>query len=479
MHRLTQSVLQYVRKHDLLRAGDRVGVAVSGGADSVSLLRILLELRQELGIVLSVVHLNHQLRGVESDGDEQFVRDLAVKHDLELFCESGEVKVHAAKKKLSLETAAREARYDFFARLLTGHKLDKIATAHTLDDQAETVLLKLTRGTGTRGLAGIFPRVGIPDESRQGAIVRPLLRVRRPDLEAYLKELSQDWREDSSNRDLRHTRNRIRHEILPRLEEQVNPRVRETLAEAAEIARADEEYWAEQIASLLADVWQPTDLGGVLDMSLAQGAPLAVRRRLVRAAGDSLDLQVDFNHVEEILALIHDAETSLPGGWEAVLRKGKLEFRRSCRPSSGYEHALNVPGILSLEEAEVVIEARLVEAKDESNSERLLATEYAGRGLVVRNWRAGDRFWPAHTKAPKKIKELLQDRHITGEEKKRWPVVACGDEVVWMRGFGVRRDFQAKDAAGVLIRDQPLKRGRSEKSEGRSEKQENRLMNKT
>ena len=468
MLRLAQSVLQYVRKHDLLRAGDRVGAAVSGGADSVSLLRILLELRHELGIVLSVVHLNHQLRGEESDADEQFVRDLAVQHDLEFFCESGEVKALATKKKMSLETAARRLRYDFFARVLTEHNLNKIATAHTLDDQAETVLLKLTRGTGTRGLAGIFPRLGIPDESRQGAIVRPLLGVRRPDLEAYLKELSQDWREDSSNRDLRHTRNRIRHEILPRLEEQVNPGLRETLAEAAEIARAEEEYWAEQIVSLLTKAWLPTDLGGVLDMSFARDLALAVRRRLVRAAGESLELQLDFNHVEEILTLRHEGDqTSLPGGWEAALCKGKLEFRQGSESLSEYNIALNVPGTLRVEEAGIVIEANLVEANGAEGCERLLASDYARRGLIVRNWRVGDRFWPAHTKAPKKIKELLQDRHITGEEKKRWPVLVCGDEVVWMRGFGVHRDFQAK-GAGVLIRDRPLNNGRSEKSEGRS-----------
>lgn len=465
MHRLCQSVLKYTRKHDLLRAGDRVGVAVSGGADSVGLLRILLEFRQDLGVVLSVVHLNHQLRGAESKADEQFVCELAARYDLEFLSESRDVKTHAAETKQSLETAARKLRYDFFARLLTEHKLDKIATAHTLDDQAETVLLKLTRGAGTRGLAGIYPKVSIPHKSQRSAIVRPLLGVRRPDLEAYLKNLGQHWREDSSNRDLRHTRNRIRQEILPRLEEQVNPRVRETLAEVADIAREEEQYWAEQIDSLLSKAWLPTNSGGILDLDMAQGTALAVRRRLVRAAGESLDLQLDFNHVEAILLLNHDAEpTSLPGGGEAVLCKGKLELRRGDQPSSDYEHGLNVPGTLCLEEAGIVIEAKLVAANgSDGDSEGLLASEYTSRGLVVRNWRPGDRFWPAHSKAPKKIKELLQDRHITGDEKRRWPVLVCGDEVVWMRGFGVRRDFKAKDATGVLICDRPLNNGRNEK----------------
>jgi tRNA(Ile)-lysidine synthase len=461
VHRLAHSVLQYIRKHDLLRAGDRVGIAVSGGADSISLLRILLELRQELGIVPCVVHLNHQLRGAESDADEQFVRDLAVKHDLELFSESGDVKAHARGKKLSVETAAGQLRYDFFARLMAEHKLHRVTTGHTLDDQAETVLLKLARGAGTRGLAGIYPKIEMQHENQRGAIVRPLLEVRRPHLEGYLKDLGQDWREDSSNRDLRHTRNRIRHEILPRLDEQVNPRVRESLAEAAEIARAEEEYWAEQIQSLLAKAWRPTTSGGILEMNMPQPG-LALRRRLVRAAGELLGLQLEFNHAEEILALQHEGEqASLPGGWEAFCHKGNLKFRRNSEPLSDYERALTVPGTVCVEEAGIVIEAKLVET--DGAPEQFLGSEYVTRVLLVRNWRAGDRFWPAHSKSSKKIKELLQDRHVTGEAKKRWPVLVCGDDVLWMHGFGVHREFQAKSGAGVLIRDRPFNNGRSEK----------------
>src|ERR1700690_1055627 len=214
---LAQKVLGYVRKHELLRAGGRVGVAVSGGADSVGLLRILLELRGELGIVLSVAHLNHKLRGEESDADEVFVRALAAAHGLEIVCASRDVKSYSAERKLSLEAGAREVRYEFFREALG--KLDRIATAHTLDDQAETVLMKLARGAGTRGLAGIYPKVRIQHSALSTqlgakAVVRPLLSVRRQRMVEYLGAIVQDWREDSSNRDLRHTRNRVRHGIL-------------------------------------------------------------------------------------------------------------------------------------------------------------------------------------------------------------------------------------------------------------------------
>src|SRR5579872_6254661 len=153
---LAQRVAGFARKHKLLGPGERVGAAVSGGGDSTALLRLMLELRDELGVVLSVVHFNHRLRDAESDADEAFVAHLAEIHRLELHADSGDVKLHAAHKRLSLETAAREMRYAYFRRLLREGRINRVATGHTLDDQAETVLLRITRGAGTRGLAGIY-----------------------------------------------------------------------------------------------------------------------------------------------------------------------------------------------------------------------------------------------------------------------------------------------------------------------------------
>jgi len=177
-----------------MRAGDRVGIALSGGADSVALFRLMLELRQEIGVVLSIIHLNHKLRGAESDADEAFVRQFAQSHGLELICDRRDVTVRATECNLSLEAAGRALRYEFFRSALEGG-LNRIATAHTLDDQAETSLLKLARGSGTRGLAGIWPKVAashpssaVSEDEKRGdpSIVRPLLGTRRQDLRIYL-----------------------------------------------------------------------------------------------------------------------------------------------------------------------------------------------------------------------------------------------------------------------------------------------------
>jgi tRNA(Ile)-lysidine synthase len=298
VHPLAERVLAHIRREELLGAGDRVGVAVSGGIDSVALLRLLIELRHELGIVLSVVHFNHGLRGAESDADREFVAALAREHGLEFHAATGEVAELAAEEHSGVEAAARELRYGFFRELLgsgggfeiesdipQGLKpassaepfpivraadaapfqirnqervLNEIATGHTLDDQAETVLMRVIRGTGLRGLGGIYPRIVVDreDEEGHGEIVRPLLGIRRCELQRYLIDLKQSWREDSSNADSKFTRNRVRQLVLPLLEREFNPAVAESFAELAEIARDEEDYWDNEISGWLGTVVQ-------------------------------------------------------------------------------------------------------------------------------------------------------------------------------------------------------------------------------
>ncbi len=479
---LAQRVTGYIRRHKLLNPGDRVGVAVSGGADSVALLRLLLELRKELGIVLSVVHFNHKLRGLEADADEQFVADLASRNKLEFHRESGDVAAYSAAKRLSLETAGRKMRYGFFNQLLAEGRVNRVVTAHTLDDQAETVLLRVVRGAGTRGLAGIYPQLSVSSSQfsvdrqssvagRQvcGSIIRPLLRVRRKELEAYLFAEGQRWREDSSNRDLRHARNRVRHGILPRLERNLNPAVREILAETAEIARAEEEYWSAEVGRILqaSAGHRPRDPGATVGLENFVGLPVALQRRLVRASAENFGLRLEFRHVEEILNLISNGrcpgKAALPDGWMASIDKGELKFEPAPQISESihdYRYLLPVPGKVPVPETGTLFEAMLISAEKRAacNAENLLDSGAAAGELTVRNWRPGDRFWPAHTKAPKKVKELLQEKHVTGEERKLWPVIVSGDEIVWVRGFPTPARLQPRQAVKnvIAIREAPL-----------------------
>ncbi len=544
VHLLAERLLSHIRRQDLLTAGDRVGVAVSGGIDSVALLRALLELRGELGIVLSVVHFNHKLRGAESDADQGFVAGLAREFDLEFHIDGEDVGRHAAEERVSVEAAARELRYGFFRYLLGedgadvhGPKPDhekapfrgpkgplfhaalaKIVTGHTLDDQAETVLMRMIRGAGLRGLGAIHPRILVEDDDGEisGEIVRPLLGVRRRELEQYLKDIGQSWREDSTNTDERFTRNRVRKLLVPLLEQEFNPAVAENLADLAEIARGEEDYWENEVSGWLGTTvqwsqpeWaravsaqkslvQISGFGGaseksspvkhpeddslqskidsapwlVMNASVSRmwflGEPVAVQRRLLKAIGENAGIPLEFKHVEETLRMAAEdgpsgKELSLPLGWKVVREPEELIFvtpdlRDPALPRD-YDYELPIPGRVIVYEADFSIEVRTIPAGADAgyNPEHLLDAESLPGHLRVRNWRPGDRFWPTHTKSPKKIKELLQERHVAQPERKSWPVVVSGDEIVWLRGFPVPAKNRARPGrAAILIVDQPV-----------------------
>ena len=561
VHPLALLVLSYIRRQELLWAGERVGVAVSGGIDSVALLRLLIELRSELGIVLSVVHFNHKLRGAESDADQEFVVALAHEHHLEFHADSDDVAQLAAEEHISVETAAREMRYGFFRYLLKEDQsippllsaknaarngapdrlvpnLNKIVTGHTLDDQAETVLMRLIRGAGMKGLGGIHPRIQVEsseteearedaenDESQNddrevyGEIVRPLLAFRRRELEQYLDEIRQKWREDPTNADPSFTRNRVRKLLVPLLEREFNPSIAENLAELADIARGEEDYWENEIAGWMGTAvhwtqpdWAPNapresslvqiEAGGssssdlhskdlhskiattrwlVMNASVDRlwflGEPIAVQRRLIKAIGERAGIPLEFKHVEEILRCAAAQESSgkalsLPLGWKIVLEPHALVFvtpdlREQTAPQD-YEYSLPVPGEVSVLETGFILEARRIPAADaaEYNPDNLLDAESLPGPLTVRNWRPGDRFWPAHTKSPKKIKELLLQRQVAQPERKLWPTVvrdiAIGQEnlgqgigrageIVWMRGFPAPARFRAKPGSDAIL----------------------------
>jgi tRNA(Ile)-lysidine synthase len=233
-HKLLETLRPVLREQFGVVAGERIGLGVSGGADSVALLRLFVDLREELGIVPCVVHFNHQLRGKDSDADERFVAELAAQHDLEFFLARENIAAKAKRERANLEDAARRARYAYFEQLVKEGRMARVAVAHTAEDQAETVLAHMLRGTGLAGLSGIHP------ETR--SVFRPLLAVRRGELRAYLKSKKQSWREDVTNLDTTRTRARMRLQLMPFLEKRFNAFVVAHLCQLAELAREDNEY---------------------------------------------------------------------------------------------------------------------------------------------------------------------------------------------------------------------------------------------
>ena len=430
----------------LLKPGLRLAVGLSGGADSVALFRALAERSKELGLVLHAAHLHHGLRGEEADGDLAFARGLAA----ELGLTFHEVRVETAaeapadpetgKAGESIEEAARRLRYGWFRQLMASSEVDAVATAHTLDDQAETVLAKFLRGAWTEGLSGIHPIIEFPE----GRILRPLLGTTRLEVESYLGALGQRWREDSSNRHLTFTRNRIRHELLPLLEGW-NPRLREHLAQMAELARDEESWWTDEVARIAPQLLlagRPVRGGGraagdgiAIDVTRLAALPLALQRRLLRYAADQLGVAVDFPSTEALRALALTGRAGQRVELAEGLRAERTprELRLAVLPAGRGvgqvcpEYAVTIPG-------EVTAAAFGLRLRIEVS----VATAVSEiRSATLRNWRAGDRVLLRHSSGPRKVKEVLERMHVTGSGRRVWPVVELDGRIVWMRGVEV------------------------------------------
>jgi tRNA(Ile)-lysidine synthase len=343
------------REH--IRPGERVCAAVSGGADSVALLLLLHAAnslpRNSLGVGLSAVHVHHGLRGDEADGDLAFVQALCLRLEVPLHIHFASVPDRLARSREAgqpetIEEAARALRYEIFASLIAQGHADSVLTAHTLDDQAETVLMKLLRGAWTEGLSGIHPVVLVPNATHPGKILRPLLAVRRSELEDYLRSRDQPWRTDSSNSDEAFTRNRIRHNLLPLLRE-YNPSLDQTLANLAELARDDEARWQSELSRILPQVLlpgkpvrgggrsvstAPGEAGSIaLELDRLRGFDPALRRRVLRAAARQLGARLSFDDTARLLALagFTTAPTVSARPGSSLHLAGQLRAERSQR----------------------------------------------------------------------------------------------------------------------------------------------------
>jgi tRNA(Ile)-lysidine synthase len=477
-------VLDAIRRYQLLGRGDRVLVALSGGSDSVALLRLLRELEQSGELtVAGVAHLNHGLRDT-AHRDEQFCRALAAELGLPFRADLVDVAARALSLNTSLEVAGRLARYEMFDRVADELGADVIATGHTRDDQAETFLLRLVRGAGSRGLAGIHPRTG--------RVVRPLIDIGRAELRSYLESIGQGYCEDESNQDLTIPRNRIRHELIPYLQREFSPGIVDVLARDAAIARQDADR-LEQEAIDLADsiVLEGRGQGTVetvetveIDARALAALHPALASRVARLALARLASGrfIGFDHVERVLALALDnsskAAFSLPG--QHVVRRGErlVLSRQPFRAfATTFEVSLSIPGEVVLEKEGWAVSAHWAQpgsdldfcgpgengskSQDQTRSRKnqdltpvAVQADRLVLPLAVRSRKPGDRLRPAGLGGrAKKLQDLLVDRKVARERRDALPLVVDGtDTIVWVVGESVAEGFRVTEPSqGVIL----------------------------
>jgi tRNA(Ile)-lysidine synthase len=506
---LQSRILESVSQRKMARAGDTLGVGVSGGADSAALLRLLLELRDTLGVRLVVLHFNHQLRGADAAADQRFVEELSAAHGLECVVSAQDVRDAARREKWNLEDAARRLRYQFFEQVVAQGRVTRVAVAHTADDQAETVVAHVLRGTGITGLAGIHPVFG--------GIVRPLLEIRRRELRDYLAALGQAWREDASNEDTTRLRARIRHQLLPYLAQDFEPQIVAQLCRLASLAEGEETFWESWVTKAFcskarrepsgAIAIRAADLLKPMDFAFGDSAPTvhasenvtfpsaAISRRLVRRIYQELrGDRVGFTarHTDQVLSLAsgtsgyHNgraagtaggAETHLPGVrvernfdtlrfFLAPASHAQPSDQAAADAVARFEYPIRLEDANMAEVAVPEIGRRvrlkLIDWPQASRETRVgqvtLDRERLRSPLVVRNWLPGDCFRPSGRRHIRKLKRLLLESRVSLRDRAGWPVLTSGGAIVWARGFPVAAEFAAvaATAVGVVVEEELL-----------------------
>jgi tRNA(Ile)-lysidine synthase len=437
----------------MVARGMRVGVAVSGGADSVCLLHVLAELAAAWDLRLTVLHLNHKLRGEESDGDEAFVARLA-----ESLGVPSVIRAAGFGRGGNLEQAGREARMAFFREMLADG-LDRVATGHTRSDQAETVLYRFLRGSGTAGLSGIRPVTA-------DGLIRPLIDVTRADVEAWLRERKIGWRTDATNSSARFARNRIRHGLLPELAREWNPAIEPALARTADWAQAEEAYWEKEISRLAAELFACERGAVVVRVGALRTLPLAVARRLIRKAMEVVkgDLRgIDFAVVASAMELALSKRGT--GGVQAagIEIRRSFDFLRFHLPATGFKADylidVEVPGRVEIPGTDGALCLELVEKPETSEgadcvyNEETTCLDWAALPgpLKLRNWRPGDQYGPLGMSGERKIKTLFQTARIPSWERRQWPILTDGVSVLWARQFGPAARLAARPETRIVL----------------------------
>lgn len=439
---MVQKVRRYIQIFQMIEPGDRIIVGVSGGADSVCLFFILRELCRQMGFEMKVVHVEHGIRGEESRSDAAFVKELCERCQVEVSCVSIDVPALARKWKISLEEAGRKARYEAFEETKREWKGTKIAVGHNQNDQAETMLWNMARGSGHLGAAGIRP-------VREN-VIRPLLGCSRREIEAFLTGQKIPWREDRTNAEMEYTRNVIRNRLLPEMERSLNAGTVEHMAELGSELWRTEEYLQKQTAEKAAGLARIQENFVRIEIPKFLEEDF-LRERLIRyclrGAGCTLK-DLTRTHIEKICSLAEQQSgkrISLPGGWMAGREFEILYIRKEMPKEEAVSSVpLLIPG--TTQTAFGVFTARIFENENQRipqkkytkwmNYDRIISIQ-ENSGIEIRTRLPGDFLMINRDGGRKKIKTYFTEEKVPVSERERVPLAALGGEILWVVGYRI------------------------------------------
>lgn len=451
---MLEKVNQTIINYQMIEANDSILVGVSGGVDSVVLLDILVKLRPVYNLTIFVAHLNHGLRGKVADEDEAFVVNLAEKYNVKVYTKKEDMLAYADANKISSEEAGRVLRYAFFDEIMQRENIQKIAIAHNKNDQAETILMRIMRGTGLDGIVGIKPV--------NGRIIRPLLFCSRAEIEAFESAEKLNHREDDTNKENIYTRNTIRNQLIPQLENLYNPNLVEGLSRMGQLLADDLEIIENQLEEILQKIaFQRQEKMVSFNRKVFLDLSLGLKRRVLRHAIQSIQgdlVNIEEKHIHNMIQLISQGKTGkeihLTNGWIA---KNNYDFFEISQPSekyANYEFELEIGKKQSFGtfEIETFVEDKIkIDFYTKDIFLKFFDYDRIKSSLKVRNRRPGDRIVPLGMKGSKKIKDLFIDEKVASDKRNQIPLIVCGDEIVWVVGYRIGDGFKVSEQTKKVL----------------------------
>lgn len=456
-----EKFLETVEKYNMIKKGEGIVVGVSGGADSVSLLHLLNRIKDEYKLRLYAVHLNHQFRGSEADEDAAYVEKFCEKLGIKSYIYSKNILAYSKNHGITFEEAGRLVRYNLFDQVMNETKSNKIAVAQNMDDQGETLLMRLMRGSGLEGLSAI-------DYIRDGKIIRPILDISRKDIETYCYENHLMARIDKTNFEMEYTRNRIRLEMIPYIEEHFNPNIKETLSRTTNLIREDHGF----INSILEGAYHEAAEEKFGEIKIDRKSFLkhhpAIKKRILRKAIHSFlgDLKnIQNNHIEKLLELIQygqvGSKIDLPRGICAILgyRDFFIKWKEKQIEDCHFAYNMDIRHVKEIEIKEIgmhltvdILEGKNIYEIGLENNKKYFDLDKIKEGLVIRNRKNGDRFSPFGMKGTKKLKDFFIDEKIPREERGKIPLVCDGNEIMWVVGHRISGKYKVdEDTKRILV----------------------------
>jgi tRNA(Ile)-lysidine synthase len=425
-HTVISAVQTFIKKRRLLRPGQTVIVAVSGGIDSMVLLHLLTELQHLWKLRIVAAHVNYELRGIESEADEELVRKTAKRYGIPLYCKTADTKAIARQQKRSLQETAREIRYSFFETVKQTTGADAIATAHHADDNTETMFINVIRGSGIDGLAGI--------PVHRGAVIRPLLCLTRAQITQYAKEMKVQYREDASNRSDDYTRNFLRNRIIPKLKERINPSLHETMLHEAEMFRSAADF----IDTEAETAFRASVKDAAVSVRAVSRFHPFIRQAVFHRLLNKLTIEpssAGITALTELLELQKGSVVELHADWSAERTADAVVIRKNTG-SGSFVYTLDTPGSVKTDAFTLTVKKSSVPGNKLTSgpSNEYIDASTVAFPLTVRSWAPGDRFIPLGMKGTKKLSDFLGELKLSAEEKMHVPVLESGGRIVWVAG---------------------------------------------